>query len=95
MVSRRLPRCVTWTGRNAAAVPDASVATGRPQGGSPDGTAGAFVIRPKLYVLAIGVSQYTSSDIPRLGLAAKDADDFATTIAKQNGKLYRDVQVRL
>lgn len=86
---------VTWTGRNAAAVPDASVEAARAQGATSEGTAGAFVIRPKLYVLAIGVSQYTSPDIPKLGLAAKDADDFAATIAKQNGKLYRDVQVRL
>jgi len=46
-------------------------------------------------VLAIGVSEYTSPEIPKLGLAAKDADDFAATMAKQNGKLYRDVQVRV
>jgi WD40 repeat protein/uncharacterized caspase-like protein len=57
--------------------------------------AAAFVIRPKLYVLAIGVSDYSNPAIPKLGLAAKDADDFAATLAKQNGRLYRDVQIRV
>jgi uncharacterized caspase-like protein len=45
------------------------------------GTAGAFVIRPTLYVLSIDVSQYI--------------DDFVATMERQKGKLYRDVQVRL
>jgi uncharacterized caspase-like protein len=41
------------------------------------------------------VSQYLNPDIPKLGLAAKDADDFVATMQRQKGKLYRDVQVRL
>jgi len=54
----------------------------------------AFVIRPTLYVLAIGVSQYEDSTLT-LGLAAKDARDFAAAMARQQGGLYRDVAVRL
>lgn len=73
---------VTWTGRGRLPTDAGS-------------TAGAFVIRPTLYVLSIGVSQYIHPDIPKLGLAAKDADDFVATMQLQKGKLYRDVQVRL
>jgi uncharacterized caspase-like protein/WD40 repeat protein len=88
---------VTWTGRSALAVPAPARPATAPDGaGSPAAsTAGAFVIRPTLYVLSIGVSQYIHPDIPKLGLAAKDADDFVATMERQNGKLYRDVQVRL
>ncbi len=50
--------------------------------------------KPKLYVLAVGVSQYKNPEY-NLGLAAKDATDFAAVFFKQKGKLYGDVQVRL
>lgn len=53
-----------------------------------------FSFKPKLYVLAIGVSEYNLKDI-RLELAAKDARDFAQAVQKQKGSLYRDVEVRL
>jgi WD40 repeat protein/uncharacterized caspase-like protein len=88
---------VTWTGRSDLAVPAHSPSTPNAAGSPTDepGTAGAFVIRPTLYVLSIGVSQYSHPDIPKLGLAAKDADDFVATMQRQKGKLYRDVQVRL
>jgi WD40 repeat protein len=56
--------------------------------------AAGFVIKPKLYVLAVGVANYSSADIPKLGLSAKDARDFAATMQKQTG-LYREVEVRL
>jgi len=46
-----------------------------------------------LYVLAIGVSEYSRSDY-KLGLAAKDAQDFANAMRSQEGKLYRKVIVR-
>ena len=49
---------------------------------------------PKLYVLAVGVSKYKNPDYD-LGLAAKDASDFAAVFEKQNGKLYSKVVVRL
>lgn len=50
--------------------------------------------KPKLYVLAVGVSKYQNPDY-NLGLATKDAQDFASTMQSQKGKLYGDVVVRL
>lgn len=50
--------------------------------------------KPKLYVLAIGVSEYQNEEF-KLRYAAKDAQDFVRTIKRQNGQLYRDVQVKL
>ena len=47
-----------------------------------------------LYVLAIGISDYVRADY-RLGLAAKDARDFADTLRRQQGKQYRSVHVRV
>jgi WD40 repeat protein len=53
-------------------------------------TQDAFVIKPKLYVLAVGVSNYQDKTLS-LGFAAKDAKDFAEAMLKQKGGLYRDV----
>ena len=47
-----------------------------------------------LYVLAIGVSDYVRSEY-RLGLAAKDARDFANVLRQQEGKQYRKVHVHV
>jgi hypothetical protein len=52
-----------------------------------------FVIKPKLYVLAVGVSQYQDKELV-LQYAAKDAKDFAGAVSKQKEGLYRDVVVR-
>ena len=57
--------------------------------------AGAFTIKPKLYVLAIGVSKYTRHPENNLRFAAKDANDFAGAMNVQKGKLYRDVSVKV
>lgn len=57
-------------------------------------TTEAFVIQPKLYVLAIGVSQYQNASYS-LKFAAKDAQDFAAATATQKGFLYRDVVVKV
>ncbi|HSS20367.1 MAG TPA: caspase family protein [Pyrinomonadaceae bacterium] len=57
-------------------------------------TTEVFVIQPKLYVLAIGVSQY-QNDAYSLKFAAKDATDFAAAAASQKGLLYRDVVVKI
>jgi WD40 repeat protein len=46
-----------------------------------------------LYVLSIGVSDYARADY-KLGLAAKDASDFADAMRSQEGRLYRRVIVR-
>jgi YD repeat-containing protein len=52
-----------------------------------------FIIKPKLYLLAVGVSKYEKKDLT-LGLAAKDATDFADAMLKQKGELYREVVVK-
>lgn len=52
-----------------------------------------IVLKPKLYVLAVGVSDYSSaSGLRDLGLAAKDAKDFAATFQTQEGLLYQKVE---
>jgi hypothetical protein len=53
-----------------------------------------FTIKPKLYVLAIGVSKYEDKNLT-LGFAAKDAKDFAESFLKQKDGLYRDVVVKV
>jgi len=50
--------------------------------------------KPTLYVLAVGISQYTDPDL-KLDLASKDARDFVDALKRQNGLLYKDVQVKL
>ena len=52
-----------------------------------------FVIKPKLYVLAVGVSKYANSNY-NLGFPAKDAEDFAAALLRQKGGLYREVVVK-
>jgi WD40 repeat protein len=53
-----------------------------------------FIIKPKLYVLAIGVSKYEDKNLT-LQFAAKDAKDFAESLLKEKGGLYRDVVVKV
>ena len=50
-----------------------------------------FEIKPKLYVVAVGVSKYENPAY-ELGLADKDAKDFAEALREQKGKLYREVE---
>jgi WD40 repeat protein len=52
-----------------------------------------FEIKPKLYVLTVGVSIYQDADL-RLDLAAKDALDFGAAWNEQKGPLYSGVEVR-
>lgn len=53
-----------------------------------------FIIQPKLYVLAVGVSAYKDKDLS-LKYAAKDAMDFAAALNKQKGLLYREVTAKV
>lgn len=53
-----------------------------------------FIVKPKLYILAIGVSRYKDEHL-RLKFASKDAEDFIKTMQTQKGKLYDDVVVKL
>ncbi|MEX2327600.1 MAG: caspase family protein, partial [Pseudomonadales bacterium] len=57
------------------------------------GSAEDFVIKPKLYALAIGVSDYADDSLD-LNYAAKDAIDFGRAVQNQAGGIYRDVEVR-
>ncbi len=54
----------------------------------------AFQIKPKLYVLAVGISQYQDAEL-KLGLAAKDALDFSSIWTEQKGQLYSGVETRV
>jgi WD40 repeat protein len=53
-----------------------------------------FVGKPKLYVLAVGVSAYGDKELA-LRYAAKDAQDFARAMLAQKGALYRDVVAKV
>jgi WD40 repeat protein len=75
---------VQWVASTPTANPNANTAA-----------ANAFQIRPKLYVLAIGVASYQHTSIPKLGLPAKDASDFAKVLRAQQGGLYSNVEVKL
>ena len=52
------------------------------------------IFKPKLYILAIGVSKYKDKNLT-LQYAAKDAGDFANIMSKQKGLLYSDVTIKL
>ncbi len=54
----------------------------------------AFVVKPKLYILAVGVSHYADSNF-NLKLADKDASDFVKVMMGQKDLLYREVVVKL
>jgi WD40 repeat protein len=58
------------------------------------GAAEADTIKPKLYILAVGVAQYRDPSW-NLGYSAKDARDFVEAMRLQEGGLYRQVEVRL
>lgn len=49
-----------------------------------------FILKPKLYLLAVGVSDYQKDELD-LGLSAKDASDFASAMAHQEGGLFQQV----
>ena len=52
-----------------------------------------FVLKPRLYLLAVGISVYKEGDLT-LRFANKDADDFARAFQSQEGGLYERVQVK-
>jgi hypothetical protein len=57
---------------------------------------GAFaeLLKPKLYAVVVGVSNYDNSDL-KLKYAAKDASDFAADLERQEGGIYGKVNVKL
>ena len=68
--------------------PASSIASASPA------AAPTYEIQPKLYVLAIGVSQYQRLDL-RLDHPAKDARDLVQALQDHGKGLYRAVEVRL
>ena len=58
------------------------------------GAGESFTIKPKLYLLSVGVSAYQDADL-RLDLAAKDALDFGAAWNAQKDRLYEGVEVRI
>ena len=55
----------------------------------------AFVIKPKLYLVAVGVSDTGDPNVEKLQYAAKDARDFAAAMMQQKGGIYDDVQEKV
>ncbi|MBD3167333.1 hypothetical protein GF324_12100 [bacterium] len=53
-----------------------------------------FVIKPKLYILAVGVGAYRDASL-QLKFPARDARDFANVMKTQEGLLYREVVARV
>jgi WD40 repeat protein len=51
------------------------------------------IIKPKLYILAIGVTRYQNQQFNTLSYPDKDARDFVGAMQAQKGLLYRDVIV--
>lgn len=51
--------------------------------------------RPKLYILAIGISNYEDKDFKKgVESASKDAKDFVDVILRQKGVFYRDIEAK-
>ena len=78
---------VKWAG-----APPAMAAVPAATGTAP---AAGFQIQPRLYVLAVGVGRYQHGSIPKLTFPAKDARDFVAALRRQQGRLYREVAVKL
>lgn len=49
--------------------------------------------KPKLYALVAGVSDYDDDRLD-LAFAAKDAQDFSEALQRQQGGIYRDIEIR-
>ncbi len=52
------------------------------------------ILKPKLYVLAVGNTAYADPTLT-LGFAAKDARDFASVLKRQEGGLYGAVETKI
>lgn len=51
--------------------------------------------KPKLHIYSVGVSNYQSSDLEPLNYAAKDAQDFISTITNGNNDMYSGVSTTI
>ena len=82
------------TAGTTGAAAAAAIAAATTAAGAKPGDPG-FDRKPRLYVLAIGVGKFQDSAVPPLDLTGKDVRDFVNEIKKQQGKLYRQVEVKL
>jgi WD40 repeat protein len=62
---------------------------------APADTAAQNASTVSLYALVVGVSRFKDKRIVPLEWAAKDANDFAAALKRQQGRLYRKVEVKL
>jgi len=87
--------------KNAVSVPAvirlhySSAATTAPAAPAASAAAGADLLKPKLYVLAVGVGKYANLPGASLTYPATDARAFVAAMQRQKGGLYRDVEVKL
>lgn len=51
--------------------------------------------KPRLYALAVGISDYSNESLSDLKFASKDAEDFANIIKQQQDGFYREVTVKV
>lgn len=47
--------------------------------------------KPKLYIFSVGISNYQSSTLAKLGYASKDAKDFVNTITSSDVSMYEEI----
>ncbi len=93
----RKPKAETKPVGGGAAITQAkarSVNTATTAAPPPPEPASTFVLKPNLYVLAIGVSKYAKSDMSLI-FPAKDAQDFAHAMETQQGGLYNEVKTMI
>ncbi|MET0507572.1 MAG: caspase family protein [Burkholderiaceae bacterium] len=86
-----VPATAKPPGAGTASASDAAAAAVRPAA-LPPPAAGRR--KPRLFLLSIGVSDYQRKEYA-LGLAAKDARDFAEAMSRQVDRLYASVEARV
>jgi uncharacterized caspase-like protein len=52
-------------------------------------------LKPKLYALLVGVSDYVNPDYNKMRYGARDAESFAKVLEAQKGGLFADVQTKV
>ena len=65
------------------------------QGAQVRSSTAANVPTVSLYAVVVGVSKFKDTNVNSLEWAAKDARDFAAALKRQEGRLYRKVEVKL
>lgn len=105
---RRVPEETTYTNKIEVLIPEGdciiTLLAENENGTSPEAnlyvkwkysenTKKEILVKPNLFILAIGISNYNKAEY-KLTFAAKDAEDFSSAINQQKGKLYNEVFVK-